>query len=350
MEKEIYSIDINASKTFLIYGGNDQYLKIIHNGIMFRSREIFSDSIIYVKFFDSLKLFLVTMDGGVFVIEMMESSSEGLKSSFADMIVSQLSQEEGFSTELQIFDNYLKKELVQLGKDVTFVSHSGRVLFVGCKNGEICVFIEAQDEHFVLEGHKSGINGIEIRKNFIFTSSENNFIVFRGNSVIFNLKTELLRGFCLVDSIHAYLLYDDNVCVLKRSSSTIPAETIETNFNILYGNYEKSFFTKIYDINLKGTECMLKINDTFIIGGECLMMINQGREYKMEIKNLNFLANKDNLIVFSTLDNKVGIGDYRETEFGLYDTMIGLVYDLLVNEDTVYLVGEGGINCFTVKP
>lgn len=76
METEIYSIDSNG--TFVIFGGNSQVLNIAHNDQVSYFDGAYSDSIVYTKFFDSSKLYVVTMDGTIDIMELVSMGSNGV--------------------------------------------------------------------------------------------------------------------------------------------------------------------------------------------------------------------------------------------------------------------------------
>lgn len=384
METEIYSIDSNG--TFVIFGGNNQVLNIAHNDQVSYFDGAYSDSIVYTKFFDSSKFYVVTMDGTIDIMELVSMRSNGAIIAENALLCEMNThggceetvhdgdacsensssavenrQEHGPRPNIAYRhgDQYLliKKAHQNICKDITSVTHHRNILLLGCGDGCIHVFYKNLQYRINLEGHKTEINGLSILNNYIFSSSASNFIVYKNNFVVYNHKTDLLKGMHVIDG-RAYLVYKESISVLKcnenetyRGVRAYNEDDYDKYFsgNIPYCGYVSDCFTNLYNINVKGTECIAKINDDLVIGGEFLVIISQGKEYRTEIKDVNLLMVRDSTVIFTTLYDQIGVSDYRGEHFTFYDTDVGLVYDMTLDGNMVYVAGESGMDHIDVE-
>lgn len=76
--------------------------------------------------------------------------------------------------------------------------------------------------------------------------------------------------------------------VVKRKNNTAFYEFFRDEDT--YPQYNNEYLKRIYDIQVKGTESMINIDDTLVIGGNDLLLINKSNKHKSIIKNVNLLT------------------------------------------------------------
>ncbi|ELQ75869.1 putative WD40/YVTN repeat-like-containing domain, WD40 repeat-like-containing domain protein, partial [Trachipleistophora hominis] len=238
------------------------------------------------------------------------------------------------------------KERRCLHKDISFVTHHKNILLIGCTDGEIHLFYKNLQHHINLAGHKSEITALSILNNYVFSCSAQNFIVYKNNSVVHNHKTNELKGMRVIDD-RIYLMYNHCIRVLKHDACFSTSYN-EKEYDAYFGDntayYGSESFSHVYDISSNATECIAKINDDLVIGGEYLMVMVKGREHRTAVQHVNLLVVSNTIVVFATLDGQIGIGDYREEQFSMCDGGVGLVYDMVLCGNVVYVAGENGTN------
>lgn len=363
---EIYTIDI--CNGYLIFGGNNELLTIVHNGEWSHISNIFSDSIVYCKFFGHLKFFAVGLDGKIVIGQLSAKNvlSEGMVCSTYREVITNGSY------------SLFIRDIAHLHIDMTAFTHKDDVLIIGCEDGSILVLSESQTDHITVQGTANPICQVEIYNYYILSCTDREFMVFHGHFMICRMEFCDIIGFTIHNE-SIYLILPEKVLLCWFNSDeeyttnhnssmieNISTENLQNNKSAHISNSIEehscflSCFKRIdlqpnenliqnkYEYQISHVEKVLKIGETVIFAGHGLRMHIKNNEFFLDIPNIMNIINKNNIIIFTTRNREIYIGDYRSASFFHCTSTVGFVYDLVVNNNLVYLAGESGIDIMEI--
>lgn len=356
---EVYSIDSNDD--FTIFGGNSELLNVMFNGEINSFGEIMEDSIIYCKFYEKGKFYMIGMDGKIVTgliykkTEINQSNSEILKMKkiyFPEKYVEIRNNDE----DLLPYSIYIR-EMADLEIDITSTACKEDILAVGCQDGSVHILSEQINEIFTVQGTNQEILQVEICNQYVLACTETELMIFQGHYMIFRIEKDEIQGFSVNDK-SIYLITRSSV-ILYWFHPNIEQNQVEINqkeFVSFIPNFKRNDFEynsnlvqKKYDFQISGVEKLLILGDTTIFAGDSFKMLSKNGEFSTDIKEINQLIHFENVIVFTGLDRTICIGDYRGTDFSKIQTQVGIVYDLIIRGNHVFLAGENGVEVFEIQ-
>lgn len=362
---EIYSVDISGD--FIIFGGYNELFNVLYKNEVNNFGGIFEDSIIYCKFYEEKKFYLVSYDGivmkGEIILKKSKSGGDSNHIYEIDKIneidndyFNGMNDNDGLNKSLILESSeyvIVLKKTSYLKVDICSVKHKNDILCLGCSDGTISIFIK--NETFLIQGTVSPIIKLEISNNYILAASENEFMVFQGYNMIYRMEKEGIKYFYCIEN-EIYLILDDSVILCKfcperklnqNEINFTDFSNFLENFRISNISYNSNLIKEIFKFE-KNVEYIRKINDTIIFAGEYLEMNTKNQIFKIGVKNVNFLINKNNFIIFATVEGKIYWGDYRETQFREVKSEVGIVYDMVLRDKILVVCGENGIQIIEV--
>lgn len=352
---EIYTID--ASDGFLIFGGNNETLNIVYKGEWTNISDIFSDSIVFCKFFGYMKFFAVGLNSKI-VVGYLSEKNEDLE------IVSEKNMEiHGTSCRrvVEMGDNQpyslFIRDIAHLQTDMTAFALKDDILVVGCEDGTISVVSESQKELITIQGTIERICQIEICNQYIIACTEREFMVFQGHFMIHRIEFDNITGFTVHDR-NIYLMLPEKVllCWFCPNEKYNQVDICEKNCSSLLSCFKRNDYQfnerliqRKYEYKISHVEKVFQIKETIIFAGHGLKMITNNNEFSLDILDIIDIIQSKNIILFTTKNQNIFIGDYRGTSFSEFSSTVGSIYDLIVKKDLVYIAGEKGIDIMKIN-
>ncbi|KAI5148724.1 hypothetical protein ENBRE01_0498 [Enteropsectra breve] len=296
---EVYTVDIDAERKQVIYGGAGDCTEIYDyssNAIPCHIEEQ-SDSIIFVKFLPNERFLSITYDG---VIALMEHSQE--------------------------------IKLEEIGEDITCV-HYDEYLFVGTETGKIMIYSHDLEHVNTLGGHHSSIISIDFKENKVLS-----------------LSSEFLHAQSTNGKCH-YTLKAYEATAFKYIKNDVICFAREHKIQIFKEN------KKLFEHSVGGNITALELVDNNLVAaGEFnyLLLIDVTRHYAIFKLEIDFLITRIELykafqIIFSANDGFLGFLDIRDiSTLRLLDAEVGPIFAFKCDGKDIAVGGERGINLIDI--
>lgn len=292
-EQEIYSIDINPSKTHVIFGGKDNSAEIYD---LFEDKTItrvenFTDSVIYTKYISNTRFLIVTADGTVALMEY----------------------------DKDVF-------IINLETDIS-VAIFNEKLVIGTADGQVFLYNDELDHINTFGGHTSEIISVDYKEGRILSMCKN-FLTAHDEygRLLYTLKASEATAFKYISS--------DVVCFAREKKIQIFKETKKL--------FEYSMEERVESIEL--------VEKSIVLGGDFdyVLLIDTTGHYATFRLNVNTGVNMikkldDYKIVFSTVSDLIGILDIRNVStLKWYEPNVGVIFDFTIGESKIAVAGEYG--------
>lgn len=292
-ENEMYSIDINSSKTHVIFGGKDNSAEIydlLEDKTVTRIED-FTDSVIYTKYISDSRFLIVTADGTVALME--------------------------YDKDVCIID---------LETDIS-VAIFNEKLVIGTVDGQVFLYNDELDHINTFGGHSSEIISVDYREGRVLSMCRN-FLTAHDEygRILYTLKSTEANAFRYISS--------DVICFAREKKIQIFKET-------------KKLFEYAVDDRVETIEMVEK---NLVLGGDFdyILLVDTTGHYAIFKLNVNTGVNlikkmDDYKIVFSTVNDLIGILDIRNiSTLKWYEPNVGVIFDFTIGDSKIGVVGEYG--------
>lgn len=299
MNSEIYSIDYSFKSSYFLYGGNDQQCTIFstRSNTIVSIIEGFSESVIFCKLLSDNLILVCSIDGYILTTD--------LNNSFTST--------------------------TQINEEISCVHTTDNHFYIGTYTGTIYKIHYKEDINCqeVLMGHGTEILSIISDNNIIYTLSSLYFIKYINNNIEYKIN--------LVDGVSFSIIPDTEIFCICTSSDILI--------------YKKDKLIKKISSEYQ-PECVIYTEGYFVVGGYCdyLLLINTNMnmvtyKYSLVSSGVNKLISKLYKVYFSTTCGYVGSCDIRKDDtVEMYESKVGTVFDMCVNNDTFYIGGLNGVD------
>lgn len=306
MEAEIYTVDINSEAGLGIYGGGAESAEIYNyrEDYVVSAAAGYEESIVYTKFLPNGTILIVTLNG---IISIIKDNKE-------------------IATE-------------EIGEDAAVALYNGHII-VGTESGKVYIY----DNELVLvntcSGHFSSVTDVDFRDGRVYSLSESCFLIHDeyGNCIY---------TFRRCDSLHA----------TKKCTPTAFCHIGGEMFAVACAAHVRICKGKsiIFDVPVDNVvDTMIVIGRTLVIGGafEQIILVDLSHHYAIfklelgtEVTQIKFY--KDNVIIFSTGCDRIGILDIRNLKtLRLLEGGVKIIYDFAFSGNDIIVGGEAGTRIF----
>lgn len=314
--REIYSVDIDASRNEVIYGGANDRAEIYNYKDDYVVCTImgFSESVLYVK---NIKNNMNT-DANKTITKQTIGNNTVIATVDGTVI---LVGEEGEINRIEI------------DEEISVIKFNEN-LVIGTVDGKVYLYDDNLDHINTCGGHDTEILDVDYNNGRILSMSSKYFTIHdHYGRCLQSVRAHEMTAFCYIS--------EEVYCIAKDGKVQIYKDT-----------------RRLFEVAVEGSvESIVLIEGSLVIGGsfDGLMLIDTEHHYavyKHEFSEMvmQIKAVSGYKVLFSTTCDRIGYIDIRDIKsLKYYEARVGVIYDFAIDKNVIIAGGEEGINVFNLE-